>query len=84
MIHEQAIFSAYGTLLRPIKIIILEAKGAHPIHRCSFLHFKDLEIGGTLCNLQELEGRINFASNFCIAVVAWLTDDQLTLLFITN
>ena len=78
MIHEQAIFIPYRTLLRPIKIIILEATGAHLVNISDFLHFKDLEIRGPFCYFQAPEGRMYAATNFAIAVVAWLTDDQLT------
>jgi hypothetical protein len=75
MIHKQAISGAYLTFFRPIEIIILEATGAHQVHISGSLHFKDLEIRRTLCDLQAPQGRIYVDPNLGIAVVAWLTDD---------
>ncbi len=48
------------------------------------MHFKDLEVGGTLCGLHAFEGRMYVISIIGIAVVAWLTDDKITRFFIAN
>ena len=84
MIHEQVIVIANGTFFRPIKNMIIEATGAHRVHIMGFLHFEDLEISGTLCEVKAIEGRMYVAGHLGIAVVAWLTDDQVACLFIAN
>lgn len=84
MIHELVVFSANRTFFRPIKIIILEGTCAHLVHIKLFVHFEDLEIWGTLCDFQALKGRMYIAAHLGIAVVAWLTDDQVAYLFIAN
>ncbi len=83
MIHEKVIFETYA-LLRPTKIIILETASTHLEHMEAFVHFKDLEVGGTLCDLQALESRMYAIANLGIPVVAWLADDQITPSFIAK
>ena len=50
MINELVVFNTYG-LLVPAKLIILEAADTHLVYFQGFVHFKDLEIRGPLCNL---------------------------------
>ena len=50
MINELVVFNTYG-LLVPAKLIIHEAADTHLVYFQGFVHFKDLEIRGPLCNL---------------------------------
>jgi hypothetical protein len=50
MINELVVFNTYGLLL-PAKLLIIEAADTHLVHFQAFVHFKDLEIRGPLCNL---------------------------------
>lgn len=65
-------------------MIILEDTGAHLVHIKLFVHSEDLEIRGTLCDLQALKSRMYVAAHLGIAVVAWFTNDQVAYLFIAN
>lgn len=53
MIHELAILIAYG-LLVPAKVLIIEATDAHLVHFHAFIHSKNLEIRGPLCDIHAV------------------------------
>ena len=84
MIHELSIFNTYGLLIPTKIIIILEIADTHLVHFQLFVHFKDLEVGGTLCDLQALQGRMYVTGILGIPVIAWLADDKITRFFIAN
>ena len=78
MINELVVFNTYG-LLVPAKLIIHEAADTHLVYFQGFVHFKDLEIRGPLCNLNAFQSRMDAWVFLGIPVVAWLTDDKITL-----
>ena len=56
MIHEGSTFRAYG-LWKPLtKLLIIEAADAHLVQFLgqAVVHFKDLEVGGALCDLHAV------------------------------